>query len=89
MQNIRRLDHLDHERGLPGMNFILCADAGENTVYQSDPRSRSRHERAHLRHQHNQSGLPQVCGLTAHVRSGDDAHDLAFFEDDIVGDVTV
>ena len=29
------------------------------------------HERAHLRHDHDQRGLPQISGLAAHVRSGD------------------
>ena len=88
MQDVCRLDHLDHERGLPGVDFILRPDARENAVHQSNSCGIRRHERTHLRHQHNQCGLPQVGGFTGHIRSGDDAHDLTLFKDDIVRNVS-
>ena len=36
MQNIRRLHHLHHKGGLPGMDFILRANAGEDAIHQTD-----------------------------------------------------
>jgi len=38
MEDICGFDHLDHKGRLPGMDFILCTDAGENAVDQPDLR---------------------------------------------------
>ena len=37
MQNIGGLDHFHHEGRVPGMDFILCADAREDAVHQANP----------------------------------------------------
>ena len=50
MQDVRRLDHLDHERALPGGEVVLRADAREDAVHQPDARRLRRDERADLRH---------------------------------------
>ncbi len=36
VQDVRRFDHLHHEGGLPGMDLVLGADAGEDPVDQAD-----------------------------------------------------
>jgi len=36
VQDIGGLDHLHHEGGLPGVDFILCPDAREDAIYQPD-----------------------------------------------------
>ena len=38
VQDVRRLDHLDHEGALAGGEVVLRADAGEDAVHQPDAR---------------------------------------------------
>ncbi len=59
-----------------------------STVCQS--RAGGRHERTHLRHQHDQCGLPQVGGFASHVGAGDEQDRLSRrVEIEIVGDKAV
>ena len=44
VQDVGRLDHLHHEGGLPGVDLVLRADAGEDAVDQPDARRLGRHE---------------------------------------------
>src|SRR5512142_2744034 len=88
MQNVCGFDHLHHEGGLPRVDLILGANAGEDAIYQPNLRRIGRDEGADLRHENDQRGLAQISALPTHIGSSDDAYDLAFFEDDIVGDVT-
>ena len=67
-----RLVHLDHKSGFASRDIVRCAYTSENLVYQSDMRLTGRYETAHLRHQHNQGGLPQQGRFSRHVGSGDD-----------------
>jgi hypothetical protein len=69
VQDVGRFDHLDHEGGLPGVDLVLRADAGEDAVDQPDPgRSGGDEGAAHLGHQHDQRGwrrkvlLPLIFG---------------------------
>ena len=48
------------------MDFVLSADAGEDTVDQPNPRFAGRNEAAHLRQQDDQGDLTQKGGFTAH-----------------------
>ena len=36
VENVCHLDHLHHKCGLPGMDFILCADPSKNAINQSE-----------------------------------------------------
>src|SRR5712691_9650710 len=36
VQDVSRLDHLDHKGALPRCQVVLCADARKNAVYQSN-----------------------------------------------------
>ena len=85
VQDVGGLDHLDHEGGLPGVDLVLGADAGEDAVDEADAGGGGGDEAAHLRHQDDQGDLAQVGGLAGHVGAGDDAHALAGLEGDVVG----
>ena len=67
----RRLRHLDHESRAAARQVVGGADAGEDAVHQPEPRRTCGTKRSHLRHQHDQRGLPQIGRLAAHVRPGD------------------
>ncbi len=88
MEQVGCLQHLDHEGRLPGMNHVLGADAGEDSVDHSDSRGASGHKAAHLGHQHDQGHLPEVSGLARHVRAGDHPDALALLQHRVVRDET-
>ena len=71
VQNVRRLGHFDHERGLAARQIIACTDAGEDAVNEINPRLRRRNEAAHVCEQRQQCDLPDVGGFARHVRPGD------------------
>ncbi len=77
IEDVRGLQHLDHEGALSGGDVVLRADAGEDAVDQSDASPLSRYERADLRQQGDQRDLPQPAALASHVGAGED-HDLLF-----------
>ena len=85
MQDVGRLDHLDHEGGLARRDFVLRADARKDAIHQAERGRVRRHERADLRHQHDQRDLAQKRGLAAHVRAGDDQDALVRVKAHIVG----
>ncbi len=58
----------------PRRQLVMRADAREDAVHEADGCAVGRHERADLRHQHDQRHLPQIGRFAAHVRPGDDAH---------------
>jgi hypothetical protein len=58
VEDVGRLHHLHHKRGLPRRQFIRRADAGEDAIHHADVRRLRRDEAADLRHQHDQRRLP-------------------------------
>jgi len=63
----------------PRRSTIACqvvggADAREHAVQHRQRGLARRHERAHLRQQHDQAGLADVGALARHVRPGDEQH---------------
>ena len=55
VENVRRLGHLHHEGGLPAMQFIARADAGEKAIAYADRGAFGRNVAAHLREQCDQA----------------------------------
>ena len=68
------LDHLHHERGLARGQVVLQSDPGEDPVDQTDGRFRCRNEAADLGHEGDDGHLPDVSGLSGHVRPGQHHH---------------
>src|SRR5947209_7196287 len=60
MQDVGRLDHLNHKGALPCGQVILCSDACKDTVYQSYGGSLGGNIAADLRHKGNEGNLGQV-----------------------------
>src|SRR5215469_8474280 len=69
--------HLHKKSRAATREVIAGADAREDAVGNGKFRMTRGNERAHLRHKNNQSGLPQIGGLAAHVRPGDEKQLLA------------
>ncbi len=86
VEDVGGLEHLDHEGGLPGVDLVLGADAGEDAVDNADAGRSGGDIAADLGHEDDEGDLAQVGALAAHVGAGDDAHALAGFEGNIVGD---
>src|SRR5512133_3989317 len=84
IEDVGGFDHFDHKGGLPGMNFILCADASEDAVHNSDACAFSRYEGTNLCHKHDQGNLAEECGFSTHIRSGNDTDDLGLIHDTII-----
>ena len=72
VQDRRRLLHLHHERRVPASDVIRGADPREDAIDQRQLGFPRRHERARLRHQAHERRLPKICGLAAHVGTGQD-----------------
>jgi hypothetical protein len=71
-QDLRSLEHLDHE-GTPVMEqVILSSYSWEQFVYNTNCSKVSGHEWAHLGQNNDQSRLTKERGLPRHVRARDD-----------------
>ena len=68
-QNVRGLNHLDHERRKAAAQAVACAHAGKDAVHHADAGTFGRHKAADLRHEHNKTRLAQVSRFTGHVRA--------------------
>src|ERR1700690_1343582 len=53
VKNVGCFDHLHHKGGLSGVDLVLCAYAGKDSVNQSDPGKLSGHKRSYLCHQND------------------------------------
>src|SRR6202049_4754154 len=69
--------HFDEKRGAASREIIAGADPREDAVGDGQLGLASGNERAHLRHQDNQRGLPKIRGLAAHVWASDEQKLLA------------
>src|ERR1041384_5624797 len=69
--------HFDEESGTAAREIVAGANASEDTVGERKFRLASGNERTDLRHQNDQSGLPQIGGFAVHVGSGDQEKLLA------------
>ena len=67
-QDVRCLDHLDHEGALPARELVARAYAREDAVYEADLRALGGDEGAHMRHYRNERRGAQVGGFSRHVR---------------------
>ncbi len=87
IQDPGRLEHFHHERGLTDAQKIHGPDSGEDTVDHAYRSFLRRHERAHLGQDADQSDLPQVGGLSPHIRPCHDQN-LIFLpvQECVVGD---
>ncbi len=85
VEDVRRLHHLHHKGRLTRRQLVRSADAREDAVRHPDVRRVRRDETAHLRHQHDQRGLPQKDALARHVRPGDDVDALVSVHRQVVG----
>jgi hypothetical protein len=65
VEDVGGLGHLHHEGGLSCGEFVACADAREDAVYQADFGVFGGHETTDVRHQHNQRVLANVGGVVA------------------------
>ena len=72
IQNRGDFAHLHEKRGSPARQIVARADARENAVGNGQFRLSRRNKAAHLRHQHDQRGLPEIRGLAAHVGPGNE-----------------
>ncbi len=68
-QDIRRLGHLHVERRLPRREIVAGTDARKDAIDGPELHRLRRNERADLRHDRQQAGLPQIRGLATHVRA--------------------
>ena len=64
--------HFHEKSRAPPGQIVAGADAREDAVGDGQLRLSSGNEGAHLRHQHNQRGLPEIRGLATHVGPGDE-----------------
>ena len=85
VQDSGRFDHLDHEGGPAGVQFIMGADTGEYPIYQTNASFTGRYETAHLGHEHNQRHLAQIGRFPGHVRTGDNLNALLLTKGTVVG----
>ena len=85
VEDRRRLDHLHEKRRLAARQVVLRADAREHAVDHADARRARGHPGAHLRQEHDVTGLAQIDGLPRHVRPGEDDDARVGVERDIVG----
>ncbi len=72
VKDVGRLHHLHHEGGLAPVDLVAGPDAGEDAVHHADVGRLRRHKGADLGHQGDEGRLPQIGGLTRHVRPGED-----------------
>ena len=85
-ENAGDFAHFDEESGAAAGEIVARADACKNSVGERKFCLSRGNERSHLRHQDDQSGLPQVGRFAAHVWSSDQKELLAvWFEVKIVG----
>ena len=70
VEDVRDLDHLDHEGRGAAADVVARADPGENAVDHADASLGGRHEGADLGQENDQRGLADVGGLARHVRAG-------------------
>ena len=71
IEDRRRLDHFHHEGGAPARQIVRRADTRKEPVHHADMRRGRRNETAHLRHNGDQSVLPEEGRLTGHVGTGE------------------
>ena len=71
VQDVGRLLHFHHKGGATARKVIAGAYAGEYAVNHSDFRRGGRNKTAHVRHDGDQSHLPDIGGFAGHVRAGD------------------
>ena len=72
------LVHLHHEGRLTARQVVVRPDPRENAIDQADFGARGRHKTSDLRHQHNQSHLPNVGRFPRHIRPGHDGQSQVF-----------
>ena len=77
IQNRGDFAHFDKKGGPPAREIVARADARENAVGNGQFRLSRRNKAAHLRHQHDERGLPEIRGLAAHVGPGNEKKLLA------------
>ena len=70
-QDVRRFNHLDHERTEATAQAITRAHTRKDSIDNANACTFGRHKAANLRHKHNQAGLAQVRRFTGHVRASD------------------
>ena len=87
IQNRSDLTHFHQESRSPAGEVVAGAYARKDAVDDGKFSLARGNERAGLRHQGDQRGLPQIGGLAAHVRAGDQEELLGLrLEVQIVGD---
>ena len=72
-----RFNHLNHKCALSGVDFILCADAGKDSVHEANFRLISGNKAADLSHENEQGRLPDVGAFARHVGAGEDDESVA------------
>ena len=77
VENVGRLVHLQHERGLTPAEVIGGPDAGEDAIHQAKLGPVGRHEGTHLGHQCDEGHLAHHGGFAGHIGPGEQ-HDLRF-----------
>ena len=68
-QDVRRFNHLDHERTEATAQAVARAHTRKDAVYYANACAFGRHKAANLRHEHNKPRLAQVSRFTGHVRA--------------------
>ena len=84
VQDLRRLQHLQHEGGLRVGQVVGGADAGVNAIDRSDDSLIGRDITTDVRQEGNQSNLTHIGGLTAHIRASDDEHTALFVQVEVI-----
>ena len=68
-QDVRGLDHFDHERRKTTAQAVACTHACKDAVHHADAGTFRRYKATDLRHEHNETRLAQVSRFTGHVRA--------------------
>ncbi len=71
IQNVGRLNHLNHEGALTLSQVVECTHPGEYPIYESNSSLAGRDETANLGHEDNQSHLPEIGRFTGHIGACD------------------
>ena len=88
IQDIRRLVHLYHKRRFADGDIVAGTHTGKDFIYQADMGTLGRHKTTDLSQQRNQRRLPQQCGFTCHVGTGNDNNLLRItIQHHIIGNV--
>ena len=76
MEDGCRFRHLHHKGRTSSCQVIARPNTSEHPVHHTQACRARWNERTHLRQDHDQRRLPQICGFATHVGAGEHQHSL-------------